>query len=74
MTTGIDTLIRAGAIYSMARDRGVYRSIVLRGGRIVALSSGPNGLDGLISSDTRIVDDASLTLLPAFIDTHNHLL
>jgi len=42
--------------------------------RIVAVSSGPNGLDGLISADTRIVDDTSLTLLPAFIDTHNHLL
>lgn len=69
-----DLLIRAGAIYSMAPDRAVYRSIVLRNDCIVALSPTPEGLDGLIASETRIVDDSSITLLPAFIDTHNHLL
>jgi len=36
--------------------------------------SGPHGLDGLISAETRVIDDSTLTLLPAFYDSHNHLL
>src|SRR5262249_3689884 len=34
----------------------------------------PDGLDGLISAVTHVVDDPKLTILPAFNDTHNHLL
>src|SRR5215831_10633111 len=67
-----DALIRAGAIYSMAEDRNVYRSIALRDEWIVAVSQDPHGLDGLISAGTHVVDDPGLTLLPAFDDTHNH--
>jgi predicted amidohydrolase YtcJ len=69
-----DQVIRAGAIYSMAADRAVYRAIALRDEWIVAVSSDPHGLDGLISSGTHIVDDPTLTLMPALYDTHNHLL
>ena len=58
----------------MAPGRTVYRSLALRNGRVTAIANTPNGLDGLISADTRVIDDSSLTLLPAFIDTHNHLL
>src|SRR2546428_7595107 len=42
-----DRVIRAGAIYSMAADRKVYRAIALRGGWIVAVSEDPHGLDWL---------------------------
>jgi len=70
----VDLLIRAGAIYSMSFDRAVYRSIAIQGDHIVALSVAADGLNKLIGPATRIVDDSSLTLLPAFIDTHNHLL
>jgi hypothetical protein len=41
---------------------------------IIALSEEPHGLDSLVSADTRVVHDPELTLLPVFIDTHNHLL
>src|SRR6266702_8398365 len=69
-----DLLIRAAAIYSMAQDRAVYQAIAVRDEWIVAVSQDPHGLDGLIGADTHILDAPDLTILPAFEDTHNHLL
>lgn len=69
-----DSIIRAGAIYSMADDRKVYRSIAIRDEWIVAVSEDPRGLDGLVSAGTRVIDDPDLTILPAFDDTHNHFI
>jgi predicted amidohydrolase YtcJ len=56
----------------MAPDRRVFRAIAVRDEWIVAVSDDPQGLDGLISDGTRVVDDSGLTVLPTFIDTHNH--
>ena len=47
-----DLLIRAAAIYSMARHRAFYQAIAIRDEWIVAVSQDPHGLDGLISADT----------------------
>ncbi|TMD75091.1 MAG: hypothetical protein E6I97_14385 [Chloroflexi bacterium] len=69
-----DLLIRAAAIYSMAQDRAVYRAIAIRDEWIVAVSQDPHGLDGLIGADTHVLDAPDLTILPAFEDTHNHLM
>lgn len=69
-----DLVIRARAIYSMAADRTIFRAIAIREEWIVAVSEDPHGLDGFITSGTCIVDDPELTLLPAFDDTHNHLI
>lgn len=69
-----DLLIRAGAIYSMAQHRAVYQAIAIRDEWIVAVSQDPHGLDGLIGADTRVLDAPDLTILPAFEDTHNHLM
>jgi predicted amidohydrolase YtcJ len=66
-------LIRAGAIYSLAKDLAVYRAIALQGERVAAVSTDPHGLDALASAGTRVVDDPTLTVLPAFYDTHNHI-
>lgn len=60
-----DRVIRAGAIYSMAADRKVYRAIALRGEWIVAVSEDPRGLDRLVSADTRVIDEPGLTRLAA---------
>ncbi len=68
-----DQVIRAGAIYSMAEDRAVYRAIALRNEWIVAVSGDPHGLDGLISSGTHVVDDPTFTLLPALVDQYTAL-
>jgi predicted amidohydrolase YtcJ len=75
MTTnplGPDRLIRARAIHSMTGE--VYRAIGLRGAGIVATSAEPDGLDGLAGIGTAIIDAGDLTLLPAFADSHEHLM
>src|SRR5258708_3682795 len=69
-----DLLIQAGAIYSMAGHRAVYQAIAVRDEWIVAVSQDPHGLDGLIGAGTQILDAPDLTILPAFEDTHNHLI
>ena len=69
-----DLLIRAAAIYSMAQNRAVYQAIAIRDEWIVAVSQDPHGLDGLISAGTHVLDAPDLTILPAFEDTHNHLM
>ena len=69
-----DWVIRAGAIYSMTEDRKIYRAIALRDEWIVVVSEDPHGLDGLISADTKVIDEPGLTILPAFDDDHNHFI
>ncbi len=69
-----DLLIRAGAMYSMAPDGAIYQAIAIRDEWIVAVSQDPHGLDGLISIETRVLDAPDMTILPAFEDTHNHLI
>ncbi len=68
------SVTRAGAIYSMSVDRSIYRAIAVRDEWIVAVSEDPHGLDGLMSADTRVIDEPDLTILPAFDDTHNHFI
>lgn len=58
----------------MAPDRAIYRAIAMQDERIVGLAVAPDGLDNLIGGGTRILDEPSMTVLSAFIDTHNHLL
>ncbi len=67
-------VIKAGAIYSMADHRAVYRAMALRDEWIVAVSQDPNGLVGLVTASAHVIDDPTLTLLPAFDDSHNHMI
>ena len=69
-----DSIIRAGAMYSMAADRSIYRALAIRDEWIVAVSEDPHGLDGLVSTGTRVIDEPGLTILPAFDDDHNHFI
>ncbi len=69
-----DRVIRAGAIYSMAAARNVYRAIALRDEWIIAVSEDPHGLDGLISACTHVMDEPGITIIPAFDDTHIHFI
>jgi predicted amidohydrolase YtcJ len=68
----LDRLIRARAIHSMTGQ--VYRSVGLYGSRIAAVSADPRGLDDLAGAGTVTVDAADLTVLPAFSDSHEHLM
>jgi predicted amidohydrolase YtcJ len=68
----LDRLIRASAIHSMTGQ--VYCCVGLHGDRIAAVSTDPHGLDDLAGAGTVTVDAGGLTLLPAFSDSHEHLL
>jgi predicted amidohydrolase YtcJ len=68
----LDYLIRAGTIHSMTGK--TYRSVGVRGAEIVAVSADPDGLDDLAGGGTVVVDAGDLTLLPAFADSHEHLM
>jgi predicted amidohydrolase YtcJ len=65
-------LIRAGTVHSMAGPS--YRAIGLRGSEIVATSAEPDGLDDLAGDGTVVVEAGDLTVLPAFADSHEHLM
>jgi predicted amidohydrolase YtcJ len=51
-----------------------YRSVGVHGAEIVAVSAEPGGLDDLAGGATVVVDAGDLTLLPAFADSHEHLM
>ena len=68
----LDYLIKAGAVHSMTGE--IYRSVGVRGPEIVAVSADLTGLDDLAGSGTAVVDAGDLTLLPAFADSHEHLM
>jgi len=68
----LDRLIRAGVIHSMTGE--TYRSVGLRGPEIVAVTGEPDGLDDLAGGGTVVVDAGDLTVLPAFADSHEHLM
>src|SRR5499427_9711648 len=68
----LDYLIKAGAVHSMTGE--IYRSVGLRGPEIVAVSADLAGLDDLAGGGTAVVDAGDLTLLPAFADSHEHLM
>jgi predicted amidohydrolase YtcJ len=68
----LDYLIKAGTIHSMTGK--TYRSVGLRGAEIAAASAEPDGLDDLAGGGTAVVDAGDLTLLPAFADSHEHLM
>src|SRR5262252_538215 len=69
-----DVLVRAGRIHTLSSNSEVARAMAIRGDSIIAMSRKMDGLDGLITPRTQVIDDPSLTWLPAFHDTHNHLL
>jgi predicted amidohydrolase YtcJ len=70
----LDTLIRARAIHATSDGGVVPRALGIVGERIVAVGREPHDLDAQLTPSTRIVDAGDLTLLPAFYDTHCHLM
>ncbi|MFI9274409.1 amidohydrolase [Kitasatospora sp. NPDC052896] len=67
-------LIRAGAVRTLDPAQGVRRALAVTGERISALSSDADGLDHLIGPGTEVLDAPGATVLPAFDDTHTHLI
>ncbi|MFG1791158.1 amidohydrolase [Nocardia sp. NPDC049149] len=70
-----DLVIRAGKVYSFGA--GPVTAFAARGGNVVAVA-GPDDAGDLlrawVGSETVVIDDPQLVVLPAFVDTHNHLM
>ncbi|MEU5534404.1 amidohydrolase family protein [Streptomyces sp. NPDC020362] len=71
---GADLLIRAAAVHTLVPGRAPQRALAVRGDRVAAVSPDPNGLDHWVSSRTTAHDLPGATVLPAFDDTHTHLI
>jgi len=71
---GADLLIRAAAVHTLVQARDPQRALAVRGDRIAALSPDPNGLDHWVTARTAVLDLPGAVVLPAFDDTHTHLI
>ena len=69
-----DLLIRPAAVHTLVPGQGPQRALAVRGDRIAALSADPNGLDHLVTARTTVHDLPQAAVLPAFDDTHTHLI
>ncbi|MEV4611491.1 amidohydrolase [Kitasatospora sp. NPDC049258] len=69
-----DLLIRAAAVHTLVPGAPIQAAVAVTGDRITALAPDPAGLDGLIGAHTAVVDAPDATVLPAFDDTHTHLI
>jgi predicted amidohydrolase YtcJ len=69
-----DLVIRAAAVHTLAPGQSPQRSLAVRGDRLAALSPDPNGIDHWISGRTTVYDLPEAAVLPAFDDTHTHLI
>ncbi|MFJ8388885.1 amidohydrolase [Streptomyces sp. NPDC094438] len=71
---GADTVVRAQAVHTLVAGQKPQRALAIVGDRIAALAEDPHGLDDLITERTTVVDQPGATVLPAFDDTHTHLI
>jgi hypothetical protein len=72
-----DLVVRVGTVHTMDPAAPLATGVAIRQGRIVALSRGLGEWDGLadlVGPETTVLDDPALVVLPAFVDTHNHLM
>ncbi|MDH6118834.1 putative amidohydrolase YtcJ [Kitasatospora sp. GAS204A] len=71
---GADTVLRAAAVHTLVAGQKPQRALAIVGDRIAALSPDPHGLDDWITERTTVIDQPGATVLPAFDDTHTHLI
>ncbi|KAL0934420.1 amidohydrolase [Colletotrichum truncatum] len=74
MSLPADVLIRARAVETLYSGIPTQKAIAIRNGRIMAVSEDANQLDYLIGDKTIIINKPESTVLPAFNDTHTHLI
>ncbi|MFE0463152.1 amidohydrolase [Kitasatospora sp. NPDC058965] len=69
-----DLLLRARRIHTLVPGERPQRALAVRGDRVLAVSEAADGLDGLAGPATRVLDLPDSAVLPAFDDTHTHLI
>ncbi|MFK4272745.1 amidohydrolase [Streptomyces milbemycinicus] len=70
-------VVRPGAVHATRAGERPTTALAVRGDRVVAVA-GPGEEEALLrewrGADTEVFDDPGLVVLPAFVDTHNHLM
>ncbi|MGH3718039.1 MAG: amidohydrolase [Pseudonocardiaceae bacterium] len=72
--TPADLVVRAEMVHTMDSRHPSAMGVAVRHGRIIALARRQDELDGLIGQHTTVLTEPGVVVLPAFIDTHNHLM
>ncbi len=70
-TTGADTVLQHGYVYTVDASRSVAEAIAITDGRIVYVGS-DDGAAAFIGDNTRVVDLHGRMLMPGFQDSHIH--
>ncbi|MGH3297136.1 MAG: amidohydrolase [Trebonia sp.] len=72
-----DLIVAADTVHTLAADAAPVAALAIRDGRIAG-TAGPDGRGDLMAAwrgpGTVVIDDPGLVVLPAFVDTHNHLM
>ena len=72
-----DLIIAAGTVHAMAEGAAPVTVLAVRDG-LIAATAGPDDQGDLVAAwcgqGTVVIDDPELVVLPAFVDTHNHLM
>jgi hypothetical protein len=69
-----DLVVRAQKIYTMDPAVPVAAGLAVQGGEIVAVARDAAELDQQTGPDTTVLGGEGVVVLPAFVDTHNHLM
>jgi len=76
-TPAADLVVRAARVQTMDPAAGPVTALAIRDGKVAA-AAGPGEERDLLEAwsgpGTAVLDDARLVVLPAFVDTHNHLM
>jgi len=66
-----DTILVGARVLTMDAARPAAEALAIKDGRFLAVGSNAD-IRNVASSGTRVIDAAGLTVVPGFIDTHNH--
>ena len=68
---GVDVVFMNGEVLTMDSSLGVVKAVAIENGKILAVGSNEE-IENLIGTRTQVIDLQGLTLMPGFIDSHNH--
>jgi predicted amidohydrolase YtcJ len=76
-TPAADLVVRAARVRTMDPEAGPVTALAIRDGKVAA-AAGPGEEQDLLEAwrgpGTAVLEGAGLVVLPAFVDTHNHLM
>jgi len=66
-----DLVVTNGTAYTIDEDMPRAEALAVKAGRFIAVGS-TDDVSNLAGPDTQVIDASGLTVLPGFIDAHNH--